>query len=82
MKNTLASELPRYWSSQPDGQGGVLLCYAVREGALRWALIAIGLALVAGGIRFAFWLMQGGVGFEDLTLPFLLILTLGSGGLL
>ena len=69
-------KLPRFWTSEADGQGGMRLCYAVRGGALRWAFIVVGIVLVAAGLGGAFWLAWGG----GLTIAGWILLVLAPGG--
>jgi hypothetical protein len=60
MSNASATSPPRFWSAEPTGPAGTRLTYAVRGGASQLVLIALGAALLAGGLWGTLWLLGAG----------------------
>jgi hypothetical protein len=72
---TPASSPPIFWSVDASSADGVLLTYAIRGGASRWALLSIGGALLLGGLYSLYWLVAGG----DLTVAGYVFLLVPAG---
>ncbi len=59
-RTRIVSEPPPYWISEPDGSGGIRLCFAIRSGGWNAALVAAGAAIVLTGLWGMHWLTDGG----------------------
>ncbi|CAG0963606.1 hypothetical protein ANRL2_01084 [Anaerolineae bacterium] len=75
----LDASLPEFWSLTVDDPNRQRLRFAIRSGAARWTLLALGVALMLGGLWFAYWLTRGE---GELTVAGWILLGLVTGGAL
>ncbi len=67
---------PRYWSRAISGEGCDVLTYAIRDGAGYFVMLALGAALLLGGVRAIYWITSEG----ELTVAGVIFLLLIPGG--